>query len=150
ETARGSARGSEDSTPGGLRRNPGRSPAVRREPDGLAQSSRPAENIRPCEPAGLPRRRHTWPVASTDRRRWGGTAVEYGKLILIFTSIIYEALPFIVLGVILAGLLEEFVPQQFIARLIPRRRSMHVGAIAVGGVLGLIFPMCECGIIVVM
>jgi uncharacterized membrane protein YraQ (UPF0718 family) len=76
--------------------------------------------------------------------------VDYEKLILIFTSIIYEALPFIVLGVLLAGLLEEFVPQQFIARLIPRRRSMHVGAIAVGGVLGLIFPMCECGIIVVM
>jgi uncharacterized membrane protein YraQ (UPF0718 family) len=76
--------------------------------------------------------------------------VDYEKLILIFTSIIYEALPFIVLGVILAGLLEEFVPQQFIARLVPRRRSLQVGAIALGGVLGLIFPMCECGIIPVM
>ncbi|HYT94295.1 MAG TPA: permease [Gemmataceae bacterium] len=67
-----------------------------------------------------------------------------------FTSILYEALPFIVLGVLLAGLLEEFVPQQFIARIVPRRRWLHIGAIALGGLLGLIFPMCECGIIPVM
>jgi uncharacterized membrane protein YraQ (UPF0718 family) len=76
--------------------------------------------------------------------------VDYETLILIFTSIIYEALPFIVLGVILAGLLEEFVPQQLIARLVPRSRVLHTGAIAVGGLLGLIFPMCECGVIPVM
>jgi uncharacterized membrane protein YraQ (UPF0718 family) len=76
--------------------------------------------------------------------------VDYNGLILVFTSIIYEALPFVVLGVILAGLLEEFVPQQFIARIVPRSAAAHVGAIALGGVLGLIFPMCECGIIPVM
>ncbi len=71
----------------------------------------------------------------------------YEQLILIFTSIIYEALPFVVLGVVIAGLLEEFVPQQAIAKVIPRNRVL---AIALGGVLGLVFPMCECGIIVVM
>jgi uncharacterized membrane protein YraQ (UPF0718 family) len=73
--------------------------------------------------------------------------VRYDDLILIFTSIIYEALPFIVLGVIIAGLLEEFVPQQALARVIPRYRPL---AIALGGILGIVFPMCECGIIVVM
>src|ERR1700737_2947744 len=73
--------------------------------------------------------------------------VDYESLILIFTAIIYEALPFIVLGVVLAGLLEEFVPQQAIAKIIPRNRVL---AIALGGVLGIVFPMCECGIIVVM
>jgi uncharacterized protein len=72
------------------------------------------------------------------------------QLIVIFTSIIYEALPFVVLGVLLAGLLEEFVPQQLIARFIPRRKAFIVAAIAAGGFLGLIFPMCECGIIPVM
>ena len=72
---------------------------------------------------------------------------DYEQLILIFTSIIYEALPFVVLGVVLAGLLEEFVPQQFMARVIPRSRVL---AIALGGLLGLVFPMCECGIIPVM
>lgn len=69
------------------------------------------------------------------------------QYILVFTSIVYEALPFIVLGVILAGLLEEFVPQTFIARITPSNRPL---AIALGALLGLIFPMCECGIIPVM
>lgn len=71
----------------------------------------------------------------------------YESLILAFTSIIYEALPFIVLGVLIAGLLEEFVPQQAIAKIIPRNRVLAIG---LGGLLGLVFPMCECGIIVVM
>src|SRR5271154_1563169 len=64
-----------------------------------------------------------------------------------FASIIYEALPFIVIGVVIAGLLEEFVPQQAIARIMPGNKYL---AIALGGVLGIVFPMCECGIIVVM
>lgn len=69
------------------------------------------------------------------------------NFLLIFTSILYEALPFVVLGVVLAGLLEEFVPQQAITRVIPSNRSL---AIVMGSLLGLVFPMCECGIIVVM
>ena len=64
-----------------------------------------------------------------------------------FTSILYEAMPFIVLGVVIAGLLEEFVPQKLVARIIPRSRVL---AIAIGGLLGVLFPMCECGIIPVM
>jgi uncharacterized membrane protein YraQ (UPF0718 family) len=73
--------------------------------------------------------------------------VRYEELISTFASIIYEAMPFVVLGVVIAGLLEEFVPQQALARVIPRSRPL---AIALGGVLGMVFPMCECGIIVVM
>jgi uncharacterized membrane protein YraQ (UPF0718 family) len=69
------------------------------------------------------------------------------ELLSNFASIIYEALPFIVIGVVIAGLLEEFVPQQAINRIMPKNKYL---AIALGGVLGIIFPMCECGIIVVM
>jgi uncharacterized membrane protein YraQ (UPF0718 family) len=75
------------------------------------------------------------------------TTLPHEKLVGDFISIIYEALAFIVLGVVLAGLLEEFVPQQAIAKVVPRN---HVVAIAIGALLGLVFPMCECGIIVVM
>src|SRR5262245_21108541 len=56
-------------------------------------------------------------------------------------------MPFIVLGALIAGILEELVPQRIIARLIPKNRVL---AIAIGGWLGLLFPMCECGIITVM
>src|SRR5947209_13311800 len=69
------------------------------------------------------------------------------NLILIFMSILLEAMPFIVLGAIIAGLLEELVPQKLITRIMPRNRFL---AILIGGLLGLVFPMCECGIIPVM
>jgi uncharacterized protein len=64
-----------------------------------------------------------------------------------FVSILWEAFPFVVLGAIIAGILEEVVPQQAIAKLIPTNPLVAVG---IGGVLGLAFPMCECGIVPVM
>src|SRR6267154_2585107 len=67
--------------------------------------------------------------------------------IICFTSILYEALPFIVLGALIAGVLEELVPQELIAKLVPRNRPL---AIAMSCLLGLVFPMCECGIVPVM
>ena len=93
--------------------------------------------------------------------------------ILVFTSILYEALPFIILGAVLAGILEELVPQGLIPRLglyaaramkryLPRKlfwvlfpllkflvRNRPV-QIMLSAWLGLLFPMCECGIIPVM
>jgi uncharacterized membrane protein YraQ (UPF0718 family) len=89
---------------------------------------------------------------------------------LNFTSIVYEALPFVVLGVVLAGILEEFVPQQLLSgvfkgqlpssmkntllgRLLQPLVSLlkiRLIAIMFGGLLGLVFPMCECGIIPIM
>ncbi len=67
--------------------------------------------------------------------------------ILIFTSILWEAFPFVVLGALVAGILEEFVPQQAISKIVPKSRFL---AVLLGGGLGLIFPMCECGIVPVM
>jgi hypothetical protein len=66
-------------------------------------------------------------------------------LILIFSSIIWEAMPFIVLGVLLAGILEEFVPS--VTNYIPKNKYLAIG---IGGLLGAVFPMCDCGIVVVM
>jgi uncharacterized protein len=69
------------------------------------------------------------------------------NFILTFTSILYEALPFIILGAVIAGILEEMLPQKLITRFLPRSRTL---AILIGALLGIIFPMCECGIIPVM
>jgi uncharacterized membrane protein YraQ (UPF0718 family) len=69
------------------------------------------------------------------------------NFILRFTSILYEALPFIILGAVIAGILEEMLPQRLITRFLPRNRTL---AIVLGALLGLVFPMCECGIIPVM
>jgi uncharacterized membrane protein YraQ (UPF0718 family) len=67
--------------------------------------------------------------------------------ILIFTGILYEALPFIVFGAVIAGIVEEMIPPRLLARLIPRKRVL---AIAIGGLLGLPSPMCDCGILVIV
>lgn len=67
--------------------------------------------------------------------------------LLTFSSILWEAMPFIVLGAVVAGILEELLPQQWITKFMP---ANPLASAAVGGMLGLVFPMCECGIVVVM
>lgn len=69
------------------------------------------------------------------------------NFIIIFRSILWEALPFIVLGAVIAGLLEELLPQRVVVALLPRSRLLAIG---LGGLLGIVFPMCECGIIPIM
>jgi uncharacterized membrane protein YraQ (UPF0718 family) len=69
------------------------------------------------------------------------------QFVKTFVSILWEAFPFVVLGAMLSGLLEEAVPQQFIGELVPRKTIL---AVSIGARLGLIFPMCECGIVPVM
>ncbi len=64
-----------------------------------------------------------------------------------FSSVLWEAMPFVILGALVAGMLEEFLPQEFITKLLPKA---VVPAVMIGAALGLLFPMCECGIVVVM
>ncbi len=69
------------------------------------------------------------------------------NFIIDFLSVFLEAMPFIVLGALISGVLEELVPQQFFARVIPKNRVL---AICVSALLGIVFPMCECGIVPIM
>ncbi len=69
------------------------------------------------------------------------------NFVLNFLSIVWEALPFIIVGAMIAGVLEELLPQQALSKLLPKH---FLPAVLIGGALGLIFPMCECGIVVVM
>jgi uncharacterized membrane protein YraQ (UPF0718 family) len=71
----------------------------------------------------------------------------FQQAILIYISIVYEALPFILLGAVVAGMLEEFLPPKLLVRMLPRSRFV---GILWGGCLGIIFPMCECGIVPIM
>jgi uncharacterized membrane protein YraQ (UPF0718 family) len=64
-----------------------------------------------------------------------------------FLSILFEGIPFLLLGSLLSGAIDVFVPGQMITRWMPKRSG---GAIALGGLLGMIFPMCECGSVVVI
>ena len=64
-----------------------------------------------------------------------------------FIAIVIQALPFIVVGALISGILEELLPQGLIPRILPKNRFL---AIALSSLLGMVFPMCECGIVPVM
>ncbi len=61
-----------------------------------------------------------------------------------FVSIILEALPFVMLGSLLGGLFEVFVPREWIVRILPERK---IYAILFAAALGLLLPVCECAVI---
>ncbi|NTU27543.1 permease [Bacillus tequilensis] len=62
----------------------------------------------------------------------------------IFISILIEAIPFILIGVILSGIIQMFVSEEMIARIMPKNRFL---AVLFGALAGILFPACECGII---
>lgn len=64
-----------------------------------------------------------------------------------FLSIVLEGLPFVLLGTILSGLIDAFLPSRVMSRLLPRHPAL---AIFLSGGLGFVFPMCECGIVPVI
>jgi len=64
-----------------------------------------------------------------------------------FLSILFEGVPFLLLGSLISGCVEAFLPPNLLARLLPRNRT---AAVFLSGLLGGIFPMCECGAVVVI
>ncbi|MBP3964123.1 permease [Paenibacillus sp. DLE-14] len=70
--------------------------------------------------------------------------VTFLQLNTIFLSMIMEAIPFILLGVIISGLIQTFLSERLIARILPRNRYL---ASLIGCGVGLFFPACECGIV---
>jgi len=62
----------------------------------------------------------------------------------IFLGIFIEAAPFLLLGTLASGLVEAFLNQDDIARFVPRD---PVRGVLVGGLLGFVFPVCECGVV---
>ena len=64
-----------------------------------------------------------------------------------FLSVLFESVPFLLLGALISGLIEIFVPARLMTRLLPKN---PVAAVALSGLLGAIFPMCECGVVPVI
>ena len=64
-----------------------------------------------------------------------------------FLSVLFESVPFLLLGALLSGLIEVFVPARWMTGLLPKRPVL---AILISGLLGFVFPMCECGVVPVI
>ncbi|WP_240436630.1 permease [Streptomyces sporangiiformans] len=59
----------------------------------------------------------------------------------VFVAVVVQALPFLVLGVLLSAVLAVFVPPSFFARAMPKRPAL---AVPVAGMSGAVLPGCEC------
>src|SRR4051812_18442557 len=66
------------------------------------------------------------------------------QLNTIFLSILIEAIPFVLIGVLIAGFIQMFITEDHIRRLIPKNRFL---AVTMSCVVGAVFPACECGIV---
>ncbi|MBA2810982.1 permease [Streptomyces sp. KM273126] len=59
----------------------------------------------------------------------------------VFVAVVVQALPFLVLGVLLSAALAVFVPPSFFARALPKKPAL---AVPVAGMAGAVLPGCEC------
>ncbi|MFI9809656.1 permease [Streptomyces sp. NPDC052301] len=59
----------------------------------------------------------------------------------VFVAVTVQALPFLVLGVLLSAAIAVFVPPAFFARALPNRPAL---AVPVAGIAGAVLPGCEC------
>jgi uncharacterized membrane protein YraQ (UPF0718 family) len=62
----------------------------------------------------------------------------------VFLGIFIEAVPYLLLGTLASGFVEVFVDRNWMMRLMPRGGFF---ASLTGALLGLVFPVCECGVI---
>ena len=74
-------------------------------------------------------------------------APQFSTMGITFISIVLEAFPFMLIGTLVGGCIEVFVPQEKITRWLPEGRFMTV-FMAAG--LGILFPVCECAIVPVV
>ncbi len=66
---------------------------------------------------------------------------------IIFLSILFEALPFVLIGTIASAMIELFVSEQWVRNHLPKKEWI---AYFVAGGMGLFFPICECAIVPVV
>ncbi|GLY08878.1 permease [Pseudobacillus badius] len=66
------------------------------------------------------------------------------QLNTIFISILIEAIPFVLIGVFIAGFIQMFITEEMLAKVIPKNRYLAVLSAAF---IGALFPACECGIV---
>jgi uncharacterized membrane protein YraQ (UPF0718 family) len=71
-------------------------------------------------------------------------AQRFQTFVTIFLGIFIEAAPFLLAGSLVSGLIAVFVNQELLDRFLPRRA---LPAALAGAGLGLLFPVCECGVV---
>jgi uncharacterized membrane protein YraQ (UPF0718 family) len=77
-------------------------------------------------------------------RGWLGDLLDVAALrtgATVFVAVCVQAMPFLVLGVLISGAIAAFVPARLLRGVLPRNRTAAVG---VAGLAGIALPGCEC------
>jgi uncharacterized membrane protein YraQ (UPF0718 family) len=70
-----------------------------------------------------------------------------GDILVAFLSILFEGAPYILLGTLISGFVGVYLPAGMMERLLPESRGR---AILLCGLLGAVFPVCECAVVPVI
>jgi uncharacterized membrane protein YraQ (UPF0718 family) len=69
------------------------------------------------------------------------------QIAINFTAIVFEAMPFMLIGSVFGGLIEVYVPREWLASFLARGQKRVVFAAAA---MGFLFPVCECAVVPVV
>lgn len=69
------------------------------------------------------------------------TAPAFQAWCTVFVAVCLQALPFLVLGVLLSAVISTVIPPSFFARALPQRAGL---AVPLAGLAGVVLPGCEC------
>lgn len=70
-----------------------------------------------------------------------------GDVLMAFLSILFEGAPYILVGTMLSGLIDAFLPATLLDRVLPKNKVLSTLS---AGFLGLVFPVCECAVVPVV
>jgi uncharacterized protein len=68
--------------------------------------------------------------------------VQFNNAFTLFLSLLVEAIPFLLIGVAFSSILLFFISEQKLIKILPKNALL--GALA-GSLIGVFFPVCECG-----
>lgn len=63
---------------------------------------------------------------------------------MVFLGILIEALPFMLIGVLISALIQNYISENTLKRMLPQNSLF---GIVPASLLGILFPICECGVV---
>lgn len=70
-----------------------------------------------------------------------GIQIPLNKIVNVFLGIILQAVPFLLIGVLISSAIQVFIPQRFIERWFPKSIGLGMVAAIIGGFC---LPVCDC------
>ena len=70
--------------------------------------------------------------------------VHMERIIVTFVNMILEGLPFLLIGSIVSAIIQLFITEEMIQKVLPKNQII---SLLIASIVGIIMPICECAII---